>query len=74
MGKSGGSEDDNGDTDDFDPDQPLKATVAKKLISEILHWESGDLRYRVETHRMGVVVSFRSKTSLVVVTGWRNRT
>ncbi len=34
-------------------------------------WEHGSWRYRVRTARMAVVVAFRSKTLLVVVTAWR---
>jgi hypothetical protein len=34
--------------------------------------EDGTWRYRVCTMRMTVVVAFRSKTELVVVTAWRN--
>ena len=30
-------------------------------------------RYRIETQRMGVVIEIHSKTSLRVITGWRNR-
>jgi len=32
----------------------------------------GSYRYRVTTQKMAVVVAFRSETSLVVVTAWRN--
>jgi hypothetical protein len=30
-------------------------------------------RYRIETPRMGVVIEIHSKTSLRVITGWRNK-
>lgn len=35
-------------------------------------YENGEWRYRVETRRMTIVVSFGSRTELTVVTGWRN--
>lgn len=34
-------------------------------------FENGSWRYRVRTQRIGVVIAFRSETSLVVVTAWR---
>lgn len=34
-------------------------------------FEKGSWRYRVETNRMAVVVTFRSSDELVVVTAWR---
>jgi hypothetical protein len=34
-------------------------------------FEKGSWRYRVETKRMAVVVTFRSRNELVVVTAWR---
>jgi hypothetical protein len=36
-------------------------------------FENGSWRYRVRTARITVVVAFRSKTKLRVVTAWRNR-
>jgi hypothetical protein len=33
--------------------------------------ERGTWRYRVETARMAVVVAFRSRDTLVIVTAWR---
>ena len=33
--------------------------------------ENGSWRYRFKTHRMFVVIAFRSTTRAVVVTGWR---
>lgn len=34
-------------------------------------FEHGSWRYRVRTHRIAVVIAFRSEISLVVVTAWR---
>lgn len=34
--------------------------------------EGGTYRYRVCTQRMTVVIAFRSKTHLVIITAWRN--
>jgi hypothetical protein len=34
-------------------------------------FEKGSWRYRVETSRMAVVITFRSSKELVVVTAWR---
>lgn len=34
-------------------------------------FENGSWRYRVQTGRMTVVVAFRSRTELIVVTAWR---
>lgn len=34
-------------------------------------FENGSWRYRVRTHRIAVVIAFRSESSLVVVTAWR---
>jgi hypothetical protein len=34
-------------------------------------FENGTWRYRVRSQRIVVVIAFRSKTSLVVVTAWR---
>jgi hypothetical protein len=36
-------------------------------------YEHGSWRYRVETSRIAVVVTFRSRNELVVVTAWRYR-
>lgn len=35
--------------------------------------DKGSWRYLVETARMAVVIAFRSRTELVVVTAWRKR-
>lgn len=35
--------------------------------------EKGTYRYRVETERMCVVVAFRSRTEMRIVTAWRKR-
>lgn len=34
-------------------------------------WENGSWRYRVCSHKITVVVAFRSESQLVVVTVWR---
>lgn|SRR6266446_3928094 len=34
-------------------------------------YENGSWRYKVETDRMAVVICFRSKTELALVTAWR---
>ena len=36
-------------------------------------YENGSWRYKVETDRMAVVICFRSKTQLVLVTAWRKK-
>ena len=36
-------------------------------------FEKGSWRYRVETSRMAVVITFRSVKELVVVTAWREK-
>ena len=36
-------------------------------------FEKGSWRYRVETRRMAVVITFRSSEELVVVTAWREK-
>lgn len=35
--------------------------------------ENGELRYRVSTQRMSLVIAFESNTRLTVVTAWRNQ-
>ena len=36
-------------------------------------YENGSWRYKVETDRMAVVICFRSKSELVLVTAWRKK-
>lgn len=36
-------------------------------------YEKGTWRYRVETGRMAVVIAFRSRSELVVITAWRKK-
>lgn len=47
--------------------------ILRRGVVREAEWENGTLRYRVQTQKMTVVVHIRSKTSLVVVTAWRNK-
>lgn len=47
--------------------------VLRAGVVETPEFEHGSWRYRVRTSRFYVVVAFRSKTELVVVTTWRIR-
>lgn len=46
--------------------------VLRAGVVEHPELERGTYRYRVCTSRMTVVIAFRSKTHLVIVTAWRN--
>ena len=46
--------------------------VLRAGVVEPAELERGTWRYRVHTRRIWVVVAFRSKTRLVVVTAWRS--
>ena len=47
--------------------------VLRAGVVEPAEREMGSWRYRVRTHRMYVVVVFRTTESLVVVTAWRTQ-
>jgi hypothetical protein len=47
--------------------------VLRGGVVEPAEEERGTWRYRVRTANMTVVVAFRSKLDLVVVTAWRNK-
>jgi hypothetical protein len=49
------------------------ANVLRGGVVEEPELENETWRYRVRTDRMCFVIAFRSKTCLVVVTGWRIR-
>lgn len=45
--------------------------VLRAGIVEPAEFENGSWRYRIRTNRFYVVVAFRSRSELVVVTAWR---
>ncbi|MEP7245386.1 MAG: DUF4258 domain-containing protein [Gammaproteobacteria bacterium] len=45
--------------------------VLKGGVAEFPEFEKGTWRYRFRTNRIVVVVAFRSKTELRIVTAWR---
>jgi hypothetical protein len=47
------------------------ANVLRGGVVDPAEFENGSWRYRARTRRIAVVVAFRSKSSLVVVTAWR---
>ena len=53
--------------------QPDCVNVLRGGAYEPGEWENGSWRYRAHTARITVVITFRSKTELLVVTAWRNR-